>query len=120
MARLHPEPITVLDGRIGELDKTLRTVAGESDRTARLQTMPGIGLITARAIESFATPMASFQRGRDVAARLGPVPLQRSTGGKPRLGKTSKMGQRDIRRLNRTGFSGGPDFWKDGVHDEQG
>jgi transposase len=99
MARLHLEQITVLDGKIAELDKTLRTVASEGDTTARLQTMPGIGPITAMAIESFAPPMANFQRGRDFAAWLGLVPLQRSTGGKPRLGKTSKMGQRDIRRL---------------------
>jgi transposase len=43
--------------------------------------------------------MDSFKRGRDFAAWLGLVPLQKSTGGKQRLGKMSKMGQRDIRRL---------------------
>jgi transposase len=43
--------------------------------------------------------MESFRCGRDFAAWLGLVPLQRSTGGKQILGKTSKMGQRDIRRL---------------------
>ena len=65
----------------------------------RLQTMPGVGPITAMAIETFAPPMAVFRRGRDFAAWLGLVPRQHSTGGKPLLGKTSKMGQRDIRRL---------------------
>jgi transposase len=43
--------------------------------------------------------MAVFRRGRDFAAWLGLVPRQHSTGGKPPLGRTSKMGQRDIRRL---------------------
>ena len=61
--------------------------------------MPGVGPITALAIETFAPPMDQFRRGRDFAAWLGLVPRQNSTGGKPRLGKTSKMGQRDIRRL---------------------
>ncbi len=43
--------------------------------------------------------MEQFRRGRDFAAWLGLVPRQNSTGGKQRLGKTSKMGQRDVRRL---------------------
>lgn len=43
--------------------------------------------------------METFKCGRDFAAWLGLVPLQKSTGGKKRLGKTSKMGQCDIRRL---------------------
>ena len=55
--------------------------------------------ITAMAIEIFAPPMEVFRRGRDFAAWLGLVPVQHSTGGKQVLGKTSKMGQRDIRRL---------------------
>ena len=65
--------------------------------------MPGVGPITAMAIETFAPPMEVFQRGRDFAAWLGLVPVQHSTGGKQVLGKTSKMGQRDIRRLLITG-----------------
>ena len=47
--------------------------------------------------------MEEFRRGRDFAAWLGLVPRQHSTGGKQQLGKTSKMGQRDIRRLLITG-----------------
>ena len=43
--------------------------------------------------------MESFRRGRDFSAWLGLVPRQHTTGGKPRLGKMSKMGQRDLRRL---------------------
>jgi transposase len=58
------------------------------------------------AIETFAPPMETFKRGRDFAAWLGLVPKQHSTGGKQRLGRTSKMGQRDIRRLLIVGAMG--------------
>ena len=61
--------------------------------------IPGIGPLTAMAIQAFAPPMESFRRGRDFSAWLGLVPRQHSTGGKPKLGKISKMGQRDLRRL---------------------
>ena len=66
-------------------------------------TIPGIGPITALAIRAFAPPMESFRRGRDFSAWLGLVPRQHTTGGKPRLGGISKMGQRDLRRLLITG-----------------
>jgi|GEM_PF-15491 len=84
--------IDVLMKRIGELARTAET-------TRRLQTMPGIGPIGALAIETFAPPMETFGCGRNFAAWLGLVPRQNSTGGKQRLGRTSKMGQQDIRRL---------------------
>jgi transposase len=58
-----------------------------------------VGPITAMAIETFAPPMSDFKRGRDFTAWLGLVPRQHSTGGKQVLGRISKMGQRDIRRL---------------------
>ncbi|MBO9112683.1 IS110 family transposase [Agrobacterium sp. S2/73] len=51
------------------------------------------------AIEAFAPIMTTFHKGRDFAAWLGLVPKQHSSGGKQVLGRTSKMGQRDIRRL---------------------
>ena len=44
--------------------------------------MPGVGPITALAVETFAPAMETFQRGRDFAAWLGLVPSQKSTGGK--------------------------------------
>ena len=61
--------------------------------------MPGVGPLTALAVEAFAPDMTSFRRGRDFAAWLGLVPRQRSSGGKDRLGRVSKAGQADIRRL---------------------
>jgi transposase len=93
------EHIARLDVEIAELDKRLRRSSKDDETLKRLQSMPGMGPITAAAIEAFAPPMATFKRGRDFAAWLGLVPRQHTTGGKPRLGRTSKMGQRDIRRL---------------------
>ena len=55
--------------------------------------------MTALAIEPFASEMAQFRCGRDFAAWLGLVPRQHSSGGKERLGRVSKAGQADIRRL---------------------
>jgi len=85
--------------RIKAKDKLIKELAKQSDVARRLQTMPGVGPMTALAVEAFAPDMAQFSCGRDFAAWLGLVPLQNSTGGKSRLGKMSKMGQVDIRRL---------------------
>lgn len=62
-------------------------------------TIPGIGAITATALVALAPSAATFQRGRDFAAWLGLTPVQRSSGGKERLGRTSRMGERTLRRL---------------------
>ena len=92
-----------LDEKIAELDSDLRQQAREDEQAARLMSIPGIGTLCAMAIPAFAPPMESFRCGRDFAAWLGLVPRQSSTGGKPKLGKISKMGQRDLRRLLITG-----------------
>lgn len=97
------DQIAQLTSRIDALKKTINTMSKEAETSRRLQTMPGMGPISALAVETFAPPMKQFRRGRDFAAWLGLVPRQNSSGGKPRLGKTSKMGQRDIRRLLITG-----------------
>jgi transposase len=93
------DQIAQLTVRIEALKKTIDTMSKEAEISRRLQTMPGVGPIGALAVETFAPPLEQFKRGRDFAAWLGLVPRQNSTGGKQRLGKTSKMGQRDIRRL---------------------
>lgn len=85
--------------RITERAAKLKTLAAESDRARRLQTMPGVGPLTAVAVEAFGPDMAQFKTGRDFAAWLGLVPRQHSSGGKERLGRMTKAGQADIRRL---------------------
>jgi transposase len=85
--------------RIEAKTKTLKALAAETDTARRLQTMPGVGPLTALAVEAFGPDMAQFKSGRDFAAWLGLVPKQNSSGGKERLGRMTKAGQTDIRRL---------------------
>ena len=95
--------IEALDAEIAGLEKEVGKAARRDDDAARLMTIPGIGPVTAMALQAFAPPLESFRRGRDFAAWLGLVPRQHTTGGKPRLGRISKRGQRDLRRLLITG-----------------
>jgi transposase len=85
--------------RIDARTAKIKALAAEADTARRLQTIPGVGPLTALAVEAFAPPMESFGSGRDFAAWLGLVPRQFSSGGKERLGRVSKAGQSDIRRL---------------------
>jgi transposase len=85
--------------RIEEKTKRLIELSRQSDNARRLQTMPGVGPMIAMAVEAFAPAMENFQCGRNFAAWLGLVPRQFSSGGKERLGRASKAGQADIRRL---------------------
>jgi transposase len=99
LARVFLDQIEGLRKRISGLEKVTAHEVACGETTRRLQTMPGVGPITALAIETFAPPRDVFKCGRNFAAWLGLVPRQHSTGGKQVLGKVSKMGQRDIRRL---------------------
>lgn len=90
--------IAGLTKQIASLEARLHAEATHDATARRARTMPGVGPVTAMALVAFAPPMETFRRGRDFAAWLGLVPKPHSTVGKPRLGRTSKMGQRDIRR----------------------
>lgn len=91
--------VATLAEKIRELDLEIARRAKEEDVPARLMTIPGIGPITATALAALAPPIETFRKGRDFAAWLGLTPVQRSTGGKQKLGATSKMGERTLRRL---------------------
>ena len=93
------EQIEAMTVRIATSDRRIKDLAGQADMARRLQTMPGVGPMTALAVEAFAPPMESFKCGRDFAAWLGLVPKQHSSGGKTRHGRVSKAGQSDIRQL---------------------
>ena len=88
-----------LTARIDAKTLKLKKLSKQSELSRRLQTIPGVGPLTAMAIEAFAPPMDIFRCGRDFSAWLGLVPKQHSSGRKARLGKVSKEGQVDIRRL---------------------
>ena len=91
--------LTSLEENIAVLDAEISRRSKEDPIARRLLTIPGVGPITATAIAALAPPAETFRTGRDFAAWLGVTPLQKSTGGKQRLGATSKMGERTIRRL---------------------
>lgn len=99
MSAVYLDQIGRVTDEVRTLELRISAEAKESAVVRRLRDMPGIGPICAMAVETFAPPMQSFHRGRDFAAWLGLVPRQHSSGGKQKLGRTSKMGQRDIRRL---------------------
>jgi transposase len=91
--------------QIEELDREISRRARADEAAKRLMTIPGIGPVIATALDALAPPPETFTRGRDFSAWLGLTPRQHSTGGKARLGTTSKMGQRDLRRLLIVGAS---------------
>jgi transposase len=77
--------------RVNARTAKIKALAAEPDTARRLQTIPGVGPLTAPSMET-------FRRGRDFAAWLGLVPRQFSLGRKERLGRISKAGRADIRR----------------------
>ena len=99
MFRMMLGMIKEFDAKIAELDREIARRSREDAVARRLMTIPGIGPIAATAIAALAPPLEGFARGRDFAAWLGLTPLEKSTGGKQKLGRTSKMGERTIRRL---------------------
>ncbi len=70
-----------------------------SDISRRLETIPGIGPITATALAATITDPSVFKSGRELAAWIGLVPRQSSTGGKERMGRISKQGDHYLRWL---------------------
>ncbi len=70
-----------------------------SESSRRLETIPGIGFITATAIAATVTDPAHFTSSRQFAAWLGLTPKAHSSGGKERLGGVSKMGDKYLRTL---------------------
>ena len=91
--------MTHLEAELGKLDAEIVGRAKANEVARRLMTVPGIGPLIATAIAVLAPPPETFRRARDFAAWLGLVPRQHSTGGKQRLGATTKMGERSLRRL---------------------
>lgn len=91
--------------RILELDKAIAASAKKDHRIKLLQTIPGIGPVNASAIVATIGSAHQFKSGRDLAAWIGLTPLNKSSGGKERLGKISRMGDRYLRQLLVVGMS---------------
>ncbi len=97
--RLLAAQLSDVQARIKTLEAEILAWHRASEESQRLATIPGVGPITASAIVATVGNAGQFRSGRELAAWLGLVPRQNSTGGKPRLGGISKQGDRYLRRL---------------------
>jgi len=97
--QLLVDTFTALDGQIAALDSEINRRSKADPTARRLMTIPGVGPIVSTAITALVPAAEGFRAGRDFAAWLGLTPVQRSTGGKQKLGAVSKRGERTIRRL---------------------
>lgn len=84
---------------IHALERELRDWHRQDAASQRLETIPGVGIITATALAASVPDPSVFKSGRQFAAFLGLTPRQNSSGGKDRLGRISKMGDGYLRRL---------------------
>jgi transposase len=88
-----------LDRRIAVFDNEFAARARSDADARRLATIPGIGVLNATALVAAVGNAQTFARGRDLAAWLGLVPRQITTGGKPRLVGITKRGNKYLRKL---------------------
>ncbi len=117
--------IDALDEAIGAIDKEIAGSVKADETAKRLMTVPGVGPVTASAIMATIQDASVFASGREFAAFLGLTPRQSSTGGKPRLGRITKMGDRYLRKLlvvgacatlrHRKGHHDALRLWADGM-----
>jgi transposase len=84
---------------IGRIERQLLAWHRQNEASRRLETIPGVGIVTATALAASVPDPSAFKSGRQFAAWLGLVPKQNSSGGKDRLGRVSKMGNGYLRRL---------------------
>jgi transposase len=93
------EQLDELDKRITRVDAEILAWHRANPTSQRLAKIPGIGPVIASAIVATVANASVFRSGREFAAWLGLVPRQKSTGGKPRLGRITHQGDAYIRRL---------------------
>ena len=108
-ARLPPVARTCLKGlarqfvslheEINAAERHIHAWHRSNEVSRRLETIPGIGPITASALAASVSDPSAFRSGRELAAWIGLVPKQNSTGGKQRLGRISKQGDQYLRWL---------------------
>lgn len=88
-----------LNQQILAYDRELEALARQNQTARQLMTIPGVGAITATALVASITDPKQFRNGRQLAAWLGLTPRQYSTGGKTRLGRITKQGDKYLRML---------------------
>ena len=93
------EQLRMAQTQILDLEKQLKAWHRTNEASRRLEAIPGVGVITATALVATIGDASQFHSGRQLAAWLGLVPRQYSSGGKARLGRISKRGDGYLRRL---------------------
>lgn len=93
------EDLVTIDARVQQLTRRIETQANSNEVTRRLQSVPGIGPMTASALVMAVGDAKQFRNGRQMAAFLGLVPRQHSSGGKARLLGIHKRGDTYLRSL---------------------
>lgn len=93
------DQLVLSHSRVNRCSREMTKIAKREQRVALLQTIPGVGPITASAIVATIGSGKQFNNGREFSAWLGLTPINKSSGGKERLGRISKMGDHYIRRL---------------------
>jgi transposase len=88
-----------LDRQVGELDREIRRLQREDEASRRLAEVPGIGFLSASALAATIGDAKAFANGRQLAAWLGLVPRQHSSGGRQVLVGISKRGDCYVRTL---------------------
>jgi transposase len=91
--------LQALQTMIRSIEKRIVVQHRSSEASQRLESIPGIGVIGATAIAATVSDPTVFRSGRDLAAWIGLVPREGSTGGKQKLGPISKQGDRYLRRI---------------------
>lgn len=85
--------------KVETLTDEIRAAQKEDAVAKRLATIPGVGVLTASVVAATTPDVSNFRTSRDYAAWLGLTPKPHSSGGRERMGRISKMGNRYIRRL---------------------
>lgn len=88
-----------LQRRVSMVERSIVEWHRKNELSQRLETIPGVGVITATAIDAFVPDAGNFRSARQFAAWVGLVPRLSGTGGKTQLGRISKAGNRYLRRL---------------------
>lgn len=91
--------LDVINDRVTAIDAEIKALARTDADMQRLMEIPGIGPTIATALVAAVGTGSSFDKGRDLAAWLGLVPRQVTTGGKAKLIGISKHGNRYLRKL---------------------
>ena len=91
--------VTIVKAQILENDRRIMADARSTELGRRLMGIPGVGPVLASALVAAVADPSIFRSGRDLAAWIGLVPRQNSSGGKERLGSICKAGHRYLRQM---------------------